>query len=78
LKSKEKPDGITIITCDRCNGCGEVYKNKIISCSVCPKCDGEGTLDWIDNILGKKKNDPSMRYIKKWLKEYYQKRSEDQ
>jgi DnaJ-class molecular chaperone len=49
--------------CDRCNGTGEIElinPDSFIGVYYewCPKCKGEGKLDWIENVVGKKpKND---------------------
>ena len=47
------------IFCDKCNGTG--YKKDAILSNLnfdiyCNKCLGEGKLDWIENIVGKKSN----------------------
>ena len=42
------------IICSNCNGTGSTNNS-----FVCNKCLGDGTLDWIENIVGKKS-----RYIK--------------
>lgn len=58
MKSNEKEiDEISNLTCDRCDGCGEDYKNPLYEGAYfkpCPKCNGEGNVDWIENIFGKK------------------------
>mgnify|MGYP002628953280 CR=1 FL=1 len=52
------------VICDKCNGTGETIRLFMFNYSgmnehgerkdMCPKCKGDGKLDWIDNVLGKK------------------------
>ena len=43
-------------TCSRCNGTGKVYDEfETTRERMCYRCDGEGKLDWIENIFGKKR-----------------------
>ena len=43
------------LVCDKCNGTGcipsELNPNELAS--LCPKCQGDGYVDWISNITGK-------------------------
>jgi len=44
--------------CDKCDGTGMYYrcnKNNQAFLSMCPKCDGDGHLDWVENIVGKRR-----------------------
>ena len=48
---------IEMIECDRCNGVGwtedsEVIKRYSIHRDICPKCQGKGILDWIEQVVG--------------------------
>ncbi len=45
----------TEMICDKCNGKGVISLEltSTISTSVCPKCQGDGKVDWISNIMGK-------------------------
>jgi len=40
------------IICDKCHGFGKKPGTRL----VCKKCGGEGKLDWVENIVGKRKN----------------------
>ena len=46
------------VICSKCKGIGLVFKIKsnkgIIFKNECPKCQGTGKLDWIENVVGKK------------------------
>lgn len=44
------------ITCSKCEGKGLLQHpyNRILRPSVCDKCFGYGSLDWIENVVGKK------------------------
>ncbi len=44
--------------CSECNGNGHIKNEKYISCK---RCQGEGKLDWIENIVGKKPNQKILR-----------------
>jgi len=57
------------IVCDKCNGVGNLTKiieyeirgmihrvPGIIEYELCPKCNGSGKLDWIEQIVGKHRN----------------------
>lgn len=47
------------VICDKCNGTGclaELQLRGIVRHDECPKCEGDGKLDWIDNVMGKKKS----------------------
>lgn len=37
--------------CSECKGSGEVMGDYPYG-EICPKCNGKGTLDWIENIVG--------------------------
>ena len=42
--------------CDKCNGnrnIKKVNKNMQSFSIICPKCLGKGSVDWIENIMGK-------------------------
>jgi len=47
--------------CDQCQGSGKVPVSKhngitvIESLKQCPKCVGTGKVDWIENVVGKRK-----------------------
>lgn len=41
------------VICTRCNGKG-IFINKYFGKPSCPKCNGIGKLNWIENIVGKK------------------------
>ena len=70
------------VYCDRCEGTGEIdiknYKSvtryfKRNYKQICPKCNGKGKLDWIENVMGKKKeysdfdDEMSFNYQKQFL-----------
>ena len=40
--------------CNECNGSGDDPSSKTFT-TVCPKCRGTGKVDWLENILGKKR-----------------------
>ena len=40
--------------CGRCNGWGEVYDSERDYIIKCMHCLGEGKLDWVENVTGKK------------------------
>lgn len=43
--------------CDRCKGKGKYYQCGEYSETIpfrCPKCNGDGYLDWVENIVGKR------------------------
>lgn len=52
------------VKCDECSGCGSIVKVKTTMVdlkhisydmmSPCPKCKGDGKLDWVENVVGKK------------------------
>lgn len=50
-----------MVKCDRCDGSGEVINDlsaglhKWMPLIMCRKCQGEGELDWVENIVGKKR-----------------------
>jgi len=49
-----------MVSCSRCNGVGNIEYKAGGNLSVsreCTKCKGTGTLDWIENIVGKKTPD---------------------
>lgn len=50
------------VKCNECNGSGEIVIDEDLSCYtfyICSKCNGDGKLDWLENIVGKKvKNKP--------------------
>ena len=39
------------VICNECSGLGR----KSGTNSICEKCDGDGKLDWVENIVGKRK-----------------------
>jgi len=47
--------------CDQCEGTGKVPVSKhngitvIESLKQCPKCVGHGKVDWVENVVGKRK-----------------------
>ena len=42
------------VVCKKCNGEGAIHGATLQEISfTCPKCDGVGILDWIENIMGK-------------------------
>jgi len=40
--------------CNECNGSGDDPSSKTFT-TICPKCQGAGKVDWLENILGKKR-----------------------
>ncbi len=40
--------------CSQCNGTGNLSNTPIFG--TCPKCSGDGKVDWIENIVGKDRN----------------------
>jgi DnaJ-class molecular chaperone len=50
------------ITCVECNGSGQgkkicrSTKNKCEYFEPCEKCNGDGTLNWLENVFGKNQN----------------------
>jgi len=51
--------------CNKCHGNGKVKPHKVFSMryfmgekitNKCPKCDGKGQLDWIEKVIGVKKD----------------------
>lgn len=43
------------MVCDRCNGTGNFpVSDDGQNCAICSKCWGEGKVDWIENIMGRK------------------------
>ncbi len=38
--------------CDMCKGSGDDPSSKTFT-TICPKCQGAGKVDWLENILGK-------------------------
>jgi len=62
----ELKDGETI--CPKCKGhkypdYSEPNKNMMTFPCKCKTCNGEGKLDWIENVVGKKKKYPEPRII---------------
>lgn len=62
MNSKESEDNKNqegnIFICERCGGTGEDVDYPLIEgeyFASCPHCQGAGTLDWLENIVGKKK-----------------------
>jgi len=55
---KRKPLKEGYVYCKECNGTGKTKFRKIIllhgwiTTNKCPRCDGTGQLDWIENIMG--------------------------
>lgn len=47
------------IICDKCKGTGNIAD--IIKC---PKCNGDGTLNWLENIFGKKQDSSTNIYYR--------------
>ena len=43
------------VLCNVCQGSGKAIKLYIHGGTKCKKCKGEGKLDWIENIVGKRK-----------------------
>ena len=43
-----------MIECPKCLGVGEILVKEHFGVTICPKCRGKGTLDWIENIVGAK------------------------
>lgn len=44
-----------LMICSKCNGIGFINKpQRPGQVCRCPKCQGNGKLDWIENIVGKK------------------------
>ena len=59
------------VICNKCNGSGddsryEEFLDKDKYYYKCPKCQGEGKLDWIENVVGKKTPNPIMSGVT-WL-----------
>ena len=48
-KKKDLPSGCE--ECDQCSGSGKI---EIVAEEVCTKCLGEGSLDWVERVVGKK------------------------
>lgn len=48
------------IECNECNGTGrlpdQIHGNVTFTNCICKKCQGVGKLDWIENVVGKKRN----------------------
>jgi DnaJ-class molecular chaperone len=40
--------------CEKCNGTGQIFDRFTLKERMCYRCNGEGKLNWIDNIFGKK------------------------
>ena len=38
--------------CNECGGCGDDPSSNTFT-TICPKCQGAGKVDWLENILGK-------------------------
>jgi DnaJ-class molecular chaperone len=60
--------------CDRCEGDGIIFDRRKkfyeqweswyeTHTSVCPKCHGDGKLDWIENIVGKKESNKKSQTV---------------
>jgi len=54
-------DGVIEIMCDKCNGTGhienrkgQIGSNRQSFQRYCPKCLGNGKVDWIENVVGKR------------------------
>jgi hypothetical protein len=55
------------VECDRCDGTGfrpPKSEDGETFARICPKCCGEGKLDWLENICGKK-DDPFIKRIER-------------
>lgn len=55
------------VICDQCNSTGSPDNNKnevVINIFGCEKCDGYGKLDWIENVVGKRRPDVEITYLK--------------
>jgi len=46
------------ITCSECGGTGLDSSRRSWNRKACPKCFGIGKVDWIENITGKKREEP--------------------
>ena len=46
----------TKMICPKCKGMGFVNAKKYNKIESCEKCHGTGKLDWIENLVGKKKS----------------------
>jgi len=48
------------VICSKCEGRGSLPSkfNPYELASICPKCGGEGKVDWITNAMGEKKREP--------------------
>ena len=65
-----------LYSCDKCNGTGMYKIHQFDLCKVsCPKCDGCGKVNWIDNLF---KNQTINDYIlfQGFLREYLEKSTE--
>jgi len=68
-----------VYKCKKCNGTGTIpysynyimyEKNYTMDSSIeCPKCKGDGHLDWIENIVGKNLSDSDREFYR--LKNYF-------
>lgn len=70
------------IKCDKCEGCGSIIKinttmidYKHIDYEMmkeCPKCRGEGKLDWVENVVGKglTKKEKEVEKMRKYFKQH--------
>jgi RecJ-like exonuclease len=47
------------IICDKCHGFGKKPGTNL----VCRKCGGEGKLDWIENVVGKRKKNSWFSFL---------------
>ena len=43
------------VVCNKCLGQGNLKKGD--QYSPCPKCLGEGKLDWVENVVGKRRKE---------------------
>ena len=69
------------VICDKCEGCGSIVKVKTTMIDyehidyemmkTCPKCKGEGKLDWVENVVGKGLNEREKEFER--LRKYFKK-----
>lgn len=64
--------------CESCNGTGKVQVKGMSSdgsttVMTCYDCNGEGKLNWIENVLGKSDDDPYKMIVMPVIREWYPK-----